>query len=661
VDTANFSPEQRVDLADLQFAAQNSQLGFVQELCQNFAVGPSNTGAIIDGFVLSNPSGNQIQVTRGSALLGQRSGLQVRYGVMVASGDATQSIDVSSFGQGTYGVYIKFDQSLGAYENRTFWQNSGTAGEYAQTTPTRLLSGWAMTITGLNPGAEWLRIGQVTTPANTLVDMRPLYFEGRPDQSFASGWGTTPSDRSDDRATYGIGDLQTFTAAMRTAIEDIKGPGLVRWWQPMLGGQNIGFTASPTLGRTAWGDARFYAQGDADAPTVQFDTKAGITYRRSTSTYTTLLAGLASPVLQQSATATQINPALGINTAPSAPLHVAGSGVLALLDTTGTPQANAQLQLLATGGYASVLFAAGSATPAFEMRGTQQTLGTYAGATLVGSADTTGRWLFGPQSAGYAYPTRAATVTVADTTGNFLLRLDSSGKSGVNATMSLRANGGTTGLNFTPNATSASAAATYAMTGDATSFSLLDMASGTLVYSYTLASKTLTFGATTVGNYTTTQRTMSVYANTQNFYIPSSSSMTRANDDPTTSAIAVQGSGGVNFPLNIPSGCTITNVRIRISRTSSATQTYTSSIALYGTPISNPNAATTGQKLAGASRNMTPGIAVYTSFGTGSINIDASLYTNYVVVFGESDPSAGSYISAVIVDTQTTAVIGNWN
>jgi hypothetical protein len=205
LDFLNFSASERVDLADLNYVAQDTPLGLVREMAANFALNPkaAQLTYVINGFAATNPTGNQIQVTLGSAFLGRRVGLSVFYGFLTATGDATQAIDVSSFQTGTYGVYVKFDQVPGEYENRTFWQAGDTPGEYAQNVPTKMLSTWQMTIVAMTPGPEWLQVASLALPGNTLTDMRPLYFEGRPDQAFASSWGSGVNDRSTDRATYG--------------------------------------------------------------------------------------------------------------------------------------------------------------------------------------------------------------------------------------------------------------------------------------------------------------------------------------------------------------------------------------------------------------------------------------------------------------------------
>ncbi|RYF02907.1 MAG: hypothetical protein EOO77_31885, partial [Oxalobacteraceae bacterium] len=160
MDCANFSANERVDLVDLNYVAQETPIEFAREPWAYFGMDPTADAPayVVSGFQASNPAGNQVQVALGVALLGRRVGLRISYGVFTATGDATQSLDISSYQRGTYGVYIKFDQQLSAEANRTFWQTAEGGSEYAQSTPTRIASTWQLTITPQQPGDEWLQI-----------------------------------------------------------------------------------------------------------------------------------------------------------------------------------------------------------------------------------------------------------------------------------------------------------------------------------------------------------------------------------------------------------------------------------------------------------------------------------------------------------------------
>lgn len=236
-----------------------------------------------------SPAQNQLSVTPGAAILSWRRGTeQPTFGVLAAMDGISvqpQGIDLTTYPSGTYRVWLRMTYTPSGSSNRTFWNAASPGFEYAQLAQTRLSAAWevqALAQSG-NPGADWLPIAKVTWTApataggagtlSALVDLRPLYFEGRPDAAtpYSNTWGTS-NDRSADRSTYGVGNLQRFVEAMTTCLEDIKGPGLQRWWDPGIGGINVGFVPNtPKLGRVAVGSAGTYLQGrTAAAPSAAY-------------------------------------------------------------------------------------------------------------------------------------------------------------------------------------------------------------------------------------------------------------------------------------------------------------------------------------------------------------------------------------------------------
>lgn len=278
INLLNLSPGERVDLADFSFVAQDSLLGAARGVSEGLLTSPAKqTLWIIRGFQMSNPSGQILQVTKGSAILALRQGTRITQGVLTADGADVSSLDLSSYTGGTYNVYIRFVLTPGSFDTRTFFRASGGGAEYAQSVPTRITGDWELAVAPAIPGAEWVQIGTVTTPSMATTDMRPLYFEGRVDQATASGWGTAA-----DRTPGNLGDLQTALAAVRQCLEDIKGPGLARWYSPFVAGQTIGYAGTPVAGRTTWADDNFYAQGDSARPNITFGSDAAhIAYVRA--------------------------------------------------------------------------------------------------------------------------------------------------------------------------------------------------------------------------------------------------------------------------------------------------------------------------------------------------------------------------------------------
>ncbi len=291
VDALRVDANERIDLQDFQgfVAAPVIQAARTAE-----AVLTSPDKArewILDGFAISNPSAKQLQVTKGRAILSRRDGAQIFHGLVTTEGDATKIVDMATFSAGVYGVYVRFEFVDGDSASRIFWNNTGDGFEYSQTMPTRRLANWSLRVESSSPGTEWLLIGTVSQAAMTITDKRPFYYEGTPDTTYQSGWGTvatggTANDRNSNRATNGVKDAQTFAAAMRQSIEDIKGRGgLRRWWDEDVGGLNVGFIANAVEDRIAAGDATFYMQGSTTVPAVNFDTNDSLIYTRSSNRF----------------------------------------------------------------------------------------------------------------------------------------------------------------------------------------------------------------------------------------------------------------------------------------------------------------------------------------------------------------------------------------
>lgn len=280
-DLVRFEGAERVDLIDATHFVDTSQQSQHRQWGAEFSTDPAKTprGFILDGFAITNPTGNQIQVTLGRAIFGQREGGQVYQGQLVSEGEASRIVDVTTFPlSSTLGIFARFEYVDGDSQGRAFWNPQSGGSEYTQTIPTRRLANWSMRIELATPGAEWTQIGEVTTDGagalDTFTDQRNLFFEGEVHNTYQSGWssdgGGVANDRSSDRQQYGAKDLQTFTAAVRQCLEDIKGRGLRRWWEQGVGGLNIGFDTDPVEDRLAVGDGDFALDLTVANPRVYF-------------------------------------------------------------------------------------------------------------------------------------------------------------------------------------------------------------------------------------------------------------------------------------------------------------------------------------------------------------------------------------------------------
>lgn len=301
-DRLKVAPNERVDIEDFRFLAGESVHANLRQIGHKFfmeesVVAPQDrTGYILSGFAISNPALKQLTVTKGKALLSQRLNGSVVRGVVTTEGDASITLDLNSYASGTYKIYIRFEEIETTNQGRIFWNPSGSGSEYVDSVPTRYQARWALRVESASPGAEWLEIGEVDQATMIITDKRPFYYEGTVDSTYLSGWGSvalggTANDRNADRQQYGVKDLHTFVRATKQCLEDIKGRGLKRWWDPDIGGMNIGFDADPVSGRLAVGDDDYYASLESSNPRTTFDTFDYTVYDRTANTYELYIGG----------------------------------------------------------------------------------------------------------------------------------------------------------------------------------------------------------------------------------------------------------------------------------------------------------------------------------------------------------------------------------
>ena len=295
VDILRTEANERVDITDFEFISESVQ-AHERQLVDSFFCDPARTRKwVLSGFAMSNPAGSQLQVTKGKAIMATRIESSIEYGVLTTEGDATLTIDLNSYSPGDYGIYVRFERIAGDSQSRIFWNPTGSGSEYAQAVNTRYTAAWSLRVESSNPGADWMKIGEVAQATMTITDLREFYFEGATADTYESGWSTDggggANDRDSDRATYGCTDLQMALAAMRQCIEDVKGRGLRRWWDPAIGGLSVGFDTDPSENTVAIGDANWKLDWPLGNPRLHFDTDDYVAFIRGSDIWSWTLAG----------------------------------------------------------------------------------------------------------------------------------------------------------------------------------------------------------------------------------------------------------------------------------------------------------------------------------------------------------------------------------
>lgn len=280
---------ERVDFNDFKFLIGEEIVSQIREVVNQFICNPTSYNqSIISGFGMSNPSGNQVKIDKGRAILHQRVDGSVIYSILTSEGEDYRIIDISTYPDNTYNIYVRFDQIPSDTEGRIFWNPAGNGSEYTQSIETRYSSNWSVRIETSTPGEEWFLIGTVIKPGMSIIDKRDFYFEGSAADNYKTGWsndgGGSSIDRHSNRSLYGVTDLHTFVRAMQQCLIDIKGRGLRNWWEKDIGGMNVGFDADPTENVIGIGDPRFFLKLEGSLTTgvctVNFNTDSHMKYGR---------------------------------------------------------------------------------------------------------------------------------------------------------------------------------------------------------------------------------------------------------------------------------------------------------------------------------------------------------------------------------------------
>jgi hypothetical protein len=290
---------ERVDFNDFKFLAGDGVTAQIRELVNQFICNPTSYNqSIISGFGMSNPSGSQVRVDKGKAILHQRVDGSVIYSILATEGEDYRTVDISTYPDNTYNIYIRFDQIPSDTEGRIFWNPVGNGSEYTQAIETRYSANWSIRVETSTPGEEWFLIGTVIKPGMSIIDKRDFYFEGSATDNYKTGWssdgGGSSIDRHSNRSLYGVTDLHTFVRAMQQCLIDIKGRGLRNWWEKDIGGMNVGFDDDPTENVIGIGDPRFFLKLEGSLTTgvctVNFNTDSYMKYGRVENSLTFTLA-----------------------------------------------------------------------------------------------------------------------------------------------------------------------------------------------------------------------------------------------------------------------------------------------------------------------------------------------------------------------------------
>ncbi len=216
-----FEHGQRVSLPDLQ----EFSLSLIRALSQLGAhlIDPDSIGYVLTGWTVT-VADTVITINRGSGLAGLQFLGETLSGLVVSGGDPSRQIDIGSFADGEYSVYVRLELERGAFESRPFWDPVATPSpaEVSRTTATRAIENWAAVAATVSPGDEWMRLAVVTKTGSSLTvsDRRQFLYDLAGDGGFS--WPTSSDsrdlERTDVNRIRGLGEFCQFVIAQLAAI-----------------------------------------------------------------------------------------------------------------------------------------------------------------------------------------------------------------------------------------------------------------------------------------------------------------------------------------------------------------------------------------------------------------------------------------------------------
>ncbi len=243
---AFFTRGQRVDQPDLQHAVETSPKENLAQLIEHLVLGLEGSPIIIWGWDAS-VAGSVATVTRGASITGYREQGELRRGMLLAGGPTSRTLNVSSYADGTYGIYVRASFRQSDHKGRKFWDQPAGA-QISAITPTRVSEDWDLVLERSAPGADWLQIGTVAVAAGAFsggvtASARRLFDSVGALVDADWGGGTDRADASN------IGDSLTglvqWCAAVMRQFQDIVGDsppaGQSRWKRsPQAGSASTG-------------------------------------------------------------------------------------------------------------------------------------------------------------------------------------------------------------------------------------------------------------------------------------------------------------------------------------------------------------------------------------------------------------------------------------
>jgi hypothetical protein len=246
---------ERVDHPDFEFLSEISHRDAVNQIMEALVVGTDDvldTAAnthpkffVLGGFRMSVPSGANVLVEKdvpsgtsiqpGAAIMAFRDRGAAKFGVILSGGDASRLIDITTFPNGLYGIFVRFAFKDDVVQSRLVWNPiTPTPVETPRSMPTRKSENWEIAIELVQPGPEWMRIGSVDRATMVITDERNFLFEGRAANSYAAvdeEWGTAV-DRNSDRALHGASSIYKAIRGLQRQVQDIIGETSPNgWWR----------------------------------------------------------------------------------------------------------------------------------------------------------------------------------------------------------------------------------------------------------------------------------------------------------------------------------------------------------------------------------------------------------------------------------------------
>lgn len=237
---------ERIDQPDFQHVAETGPKDTAAQVAEEVLIGRESTlggtlktqpdAFILEGFSVS-VAGLVLTINGGRAILSTRDERGQQNGHILSGGDTQKSIDLTSFADATYGVFIRFSLRETAFQNRIFWNASApTPVEVPRNIGTRLTEAWDVVIEQVSPGSEWTRVADVQKAAGALTptDRRVFFFEGEASNQHVvvdAEFGGN-NDRADNRALEGVFGFRRAMRGLQRQVQDIIGGSdpVIRHW-----------------------------------------------------------------------------------------------------------------------------------------------------------------------------------------------------------------------------------------------------------------------------------------------------------------------------------------------------------------------------------------------------------------------------------------------